>query len=136
MSASITACRRPFSPTGVLGLLIAVGCHSDERKENLLRTGADNDAHTDRFKRAIARKAKRRVTAEAERDRGIWFGLGMFGLVGWSVALPSLLGLALGLWIDSRWPSRFSWTLMCLFAGVVIGCLTAWRWVRRESEGD
>ena len=86
------------------------------------------------FKQTVSRKAKRRLKAREEKDRGIWFGLGMFGLVGWSIALPSLTGLALGLWIDARWPSRYSWTLMCLLAGVAVGCLTAWGWVKRESE--
>ena len=60
----------------------------------------------------------------------------MFGLVGWSVALPTVLFIALGAWIDSRFPSRHSWTLMLLFVGVVIGCLNAWFWIKRESRDD
>lgn len=87
-----------------------------------------------KFEQAVQRKARRRAKARQTRDRGVWFGLGMFGLVGWTVAVPSLLGLGLGLWIDAQWPSRFSWGLMGLFAGVVMGCLGAWRWVKRESE--
>ena len=63
----------------------------------------------------------RKLKARRERDRTVWFGLGMFGLVGWSVAIPALLGTALGLWIDSRWPSRVSWTLMLLVIGVALG---------------
>jgi ATP synthase protein I len=64
----------------------------------------------------------------------VWFGLGTFGLVGWSVAIPTLIGIGLGVWIDSRWPSRFSWTLMFLFAGVVVGCFNAWYWVQQMTE--
>jgi ATP synthase protein I len=60
----------------------------------------------------------------------------MFGLVGWSIAVPTLLGVACGIWIDRTWPSRFSCTLMCLFGGVVIGCAIAWYWVKRESLVD
>jgi predicted F0F1-ATPase subunit len=37
---------------------------------------------------------------------GVWFGLGMMGLIGWSVAVPTLLGAALGLWLDSRHPRK------------------------------
>ena len=51
----------------------------------------------------------------------IWFGLGVFGVVGWSVAIPTLIGTAIGLWIDRTWPSRFSWTLMLLILGVGAG---------------
>jgi ATP synthase protein I len=58
----------------------------------------------------------------------------MFGLIGWSVAIPTLLGAALGMWIDSKVDGRQSWTLMLLIGGLVLGCLNAWRWVREESE--
>jgi ATP synthase protein I len=43
-------------------------------------------------------------------------------------------GIALGVWIDAKWPSRFSWTLMLLFAGVALGCFNAWRWVEKERK--
>ncbi len=71
-----------------------------------------------------------------EKDRSIWFGLGMFGLIGWSVAIPTLIGVAVGIWIDTTWPSRFSWTLMLLFIGVILGCVNAWHWVKRESRRE
>ena len=31
--------------------------------------------------------------------------------------LPTLIGVALGVWIDHRWPSRFSWAVTLLIAG-------------------
>jgi ATP synthase protein I len=68
--------------------------------------------------------------------RGVWFGLGMFGLVGWAVAIPTLLGIAAGVWIDRRTAGPYSWTLMGLMAGVVLGCINAWFWVRKESRRD
>lgn len=67
-------------------------------------------------------------------DRGIWFGLGMFGLVGWSVIIPTMAGLAVGIWIDATWPSPYSWTLMCLIMGVGLGCYNAWHWIGRERR--
>lgn len=88
------------------------------------------------LEKKIEREIERRVRSERERDRSVWFGLGMFGLVGWSIAIPTLAGIALGMYIDSHYPSRFSWTLMLLFAGVVIGCLNAWYWVQQERRGD
>ena len=82
----------------------------------------------------IARRARRRQRARRHRERGTWFGLGMYGMVGWSIALPTVLGVALGVWIDARWPSRYSWTLMLLVAGLVIGCWNAWYWVSLEQR--
>jgi len=84
----------------------------------------------------VARKAERKLKAQGQGHRGLWFGLGMFGLVGWSVAVPTLLGIALGAWLDRRWPAgQLSWTLTFLGLGIVLGCWNAWYWVRRES-GD
>ena len=81
-------------------------------------------------------KERRKIKARRERDRGVWFGFGMFGMVGWAVAIPTLIGVAIGVWIDKTWPGPYSWTLMGLFIGIVIGCLNAWYWVKRESRHD
>lgn len=85
------------------------------------------------LERQVSAKEARKIRARRE-PRSVWFGLGMFGLVGWSVAIPALVGIATGLWIDTRWPSRFSWTLMLLVLGVVLGCMNAWRWISQESR--
>jgi len=86
------------------------------------------------FRTAVERKAKRHQDAVRELDRGIWFSLGIFGLIGWSVAIPTLSGIALGVWIDARWPSRISWTLTLLFVGIVVGCVNAWYWIQQEGK--
>ncbi|MDY6941693.1 MAG: AtpZ/AtpI family protein [Pseudomonadota bacterium] len=85
--------------------------------------------------REVGRKAARRLRAKENRGRGVLFGLGMFGLVGWSIAVPTVLGIALGNWIDHRWPGEISWTLTLLFIGLILGCINAWRWVKQESRG-
>ncbi len=84
----------------------------------------------------VGKKEARRIEARRKKNRGVWFGLGMFGLVGWSVAIPTLIGIALGVWIDQEFASPYSWTLMGLFIGVIVGCLNAWYWVNRENERE
>lgn len=86
--------------------------------------------------RAIRDSAGRKLRARRAGRRGVWYGLGMFGLVGWAVAVPTVIGVALGLWIDARVEGTISWTLALLLAGVALGCLNAWFWVRRESRDD
>jgi len=81
-------------------------------------------------------RARRKLAARRSDRRSAWFGLGMFGLVGWSVTIPAVAGVALGLWLDSRWPGPVSWTLSCLVIGLVLGCLNAWYWIKQESERD
>ena len=87
------------------------------------------------FQRQIASKSDRKIKARKEA-KNIWFGLGMFGMVGWSVAIPSVIGIALGVWIDTHIRSKYSWTLMCLIIGVALGCLNAWYWITKESRSD
>jgi ATP synthase protein I len=91
---------------------------------------------TDDLRAIIGAKEARKLKARRAPNREIWFGLGMFGLVGWSVAIPTLLGVVVGIWIDVAWPSRFSWTLMLLLIGVLLGCVNAWYWMTRESRQD
>ena len=86
------------------------------------------------FSEAVERQESRKLKARSRDDRGVWFGLGMFGLIGWSVALPALGGALLGAWIDRTWPSRYSWTLMLLLAGIILGSLNAWHWVSQERK--
>lgn len=79
-------------------------------------------------------QATRKLKARRHAAEGVWLGLGMMGMVGWSVAVPTVLGAALGLWLDQRWPGGRSWTLALLVAGLVLGCLNAWRWVDKEHK--
>ena len=94
----------------------------------------DRHDRAKRFGIAVDRKARRKIDARENRDKGIWFSLGMMGLVGWSVTMPTVAGIALGRWMDTRWPGDVSWTLTFLFLGMALGCLTAWQWVKRENE--
>ena len=84
--------------------------------------------------REVGAKATRKLSARRHATRTVWFGLGMMGLIGWSVAIPTLLGAALGLWLDKRHPDGRSWTLALLVAGLAIGCLNAWHWVPGKTR--
>lgn len=86
------------------------------------------------FIREIGVKASRRIKARRNAKDGVWFGLGMMGIIGWSVIVPTLLGIMLGIWLDKSHPGSHSWTLMLLVFGLVIGCLNAWHWVSKELK--
>jgi ATP synthase protein I len=86
------------------------------------------------FGEQVGAKAARKLKARRNSAHGVWFGLGMMGLIGWSVTVPTLLGAALGIWLDNHHPGRHSWTLTLLIIGLVIGCLNAWHWVAKEDQ--
>ncbi len=86
------------------------------------------------FVENIGVKATRKLNAKRDPTQGVWFGLGMMGLVGWSIVVPTLMGAGIGLWLDSEASGKRSWTLALLVAGLAIGCLNAWHWVSKEDR--
>jgi len=84
--------------------------------------------------RKVGAKETRKLQARREKHRTIWFGLGMFGMIGWSVAIPTVVGVAVGIWLDRAHPARYSWTLTLLVVGIALGCLNAWLWLSRERR--
>ena len=55
------------------------------------------------------------------------------GELGWVVAVPTVLGAAMGLWLDTLWPSDHSWFRIMLPLGTLIGCLTAIIWGYQDT---
>ncbi|HHM12464.1 MAG TPA: F0F1 ATP synthase subunit [Planctomycetaceae bacterium] len=94
---------------------------------------SDTEDADRRFQQEVSRKEVRKLRARRRSMRTVWYGFGMFGMVGWSVAVPTLIGLAVGIWLDRRVERPYSFTLMGLVAGVAAGCYLAWYWISRES---
>ena len=90
----------------------------------------DNDAD---FDAKITAQVERKLKAQRAGAQSAWFGLGMFGMIGWSVAVPTLLGALLGAWWDRHHAGPHSWTLALLAAGLIIGCGNAWYWVAQQD---
>jgi ATP synthase protein I len=86
------------------------------------------------FAGEVQARADRKLKALRAGPTNIWPGLGMLGVIGWSVAVPTLLGVLLGRWLDGGHPRPVgSWTLMMLFAGLGVGCANAWYWIAKEQ---
>lgn len=88
----------------------------------------------DDFKKIIEQKEKSKLLANKRKKGYMWLGLGMLGLVGWSIVIPTFLGISIGLIIDKKYESRFSWTLMLLFLGLIVGCVNVWYWISKEKK--
>ena len=88
------------------------------------------------FKKNACDKEARRVKARAKKGMGTFAWIGTLGIVGWSITVPLLIGIALGRWLEGIFPGRYSFTLMFMFAGLVLGCIAAWRWIKKASKGS
>jgi ATP synthase protein I len=94
----------------------------------------DDPTRQSGMSREVQAQEARKLRAQQRAAQSVWFGFGMSGLIGWSVAVPAVAGALLGLWIDKRYPGVHSWTLALLAAGLMIGCVNAWHWVDKENR--
>jgi len=85
------------------------------------------------FPKEVRDREKRKLRS-LRQGKHVWFGLGMFGMVGWSIAVPAVIGVFAGIWIDRNLSGRYSWTLMLFIAGLALGCYNVWYWLQKERE--
>lgn len=90
----------------------------------------------DRTAEAIRRRAERMKAARSDPGESPLRGIGVFGIIGWSVAVPTVGGAFLGLWLDRIAPQDFSWPIALILGGVVIGGIISWNWIGKESQRE
>ena len=83
---------------------------------------------------AIHRRAQRMQKTRDEPKYSPLTGLGVFGVIGWSVAIPTVGGAFLGLWLNRVAPQSFSWPIALILGGVVIGAMVAWNWIDKSAD--
>ncbi len=85
-----------------------------------------------RLDEAVRTRRERRARSEREGRRSIGQDLAMVGVLGWTIVIPTLLGVFAGRWLDRRFHSGIFWTLGLIVAGVTAGCYLAWQRLNRE----
>ncbi len=93
---------------------------------------APNGGHA--FGNHVERQARRLEKRRRPGPDPLWQGLANSGVIGWAVALPTLAGIFAGIYADQHFPGRFSFTLMGLSLGLIIGCLHASFWMSRQHR--
>ncbi|WP_193187514.1 AtpZ/AtpI family protein [Nisaea sediminum] len=91
---------------------------------------ADDPDH--KLAEAARTRRKRREIWEREGERSIARNLAMIGALGWTIVVPTLLGLFIGRWLDSAFASGLFWTLGLLVLGLALGCRLAWTRMHHE----
>ncbi|RZF27500.1 AtpZ/AtpI family protein [Paraburkholderia sp. UYCP14C] len=90
----------------------------------------------DRVAQAAQRAASRERAARANPEPSLGARLGQIGILGWTIVLPILLGLALGRWLDRVAGTRVFFAAPLLMIGAGIGLWSAWRWMHRQQRRD
>jgi ATP synthase protein I len=76
---------------------------------------------------AVRRRQARREQWRREGERSLGQNLAMIGALGWTIVVPTLLGIFVGRWLDRTFLSGIFWTLSLLVAGLTVGCTFAWK---------
>ncbi len=97
------------------------------------RSSSPEAGRPERLAREIESQARRKRRGRRNRSSP-WYGLALSGVIGWSVAVPTLAGALLGAWLDGLQPRGHAWTLALLVAGLALGCAQAVYWVARERR--
>lgn len=84
----------------------------------------------------ISRQAKRMKATRENPGPSPLRGIGVFGMIGWSIAVPTVGGAFLGLWLDRVAPQNFSWTIALILGGVVLGGAIAAAWINKEGGSE
>ena len=77
-------------------------------------------------------KSKIRRKRRERSDMSALGALSIFGLVGWSIAVPALIGALLGKALDDATGER-AWAAALLFLGMALGSWNAWKYIAREE---
>ncbi len=81
---------------------------------------------------AVRLHRERRDRWRREGERSIGRNLAMIGSLGWTIVIPTLLGIFAGRWLDRTFASGVFWTLGLLVVGLAVGCALAWNRMQRE----
>ena len=84
--------------------------------------------------KAIRRRAERMQQTRNEPKYSPLNGLGVFGVIGWSVALPTVAGAFIGMWLNRVAPQSFSWPMALILGGAVVGAMVAWSWIDKSRD--
>ncbi|MGO8866542.1 MAG: AtpZ/AtpI family protein [Alphaproteobacteria bacterium] len=77
--------------------------------------------------RVVRTREERRARWQREGERSLGQNLAMIGSLGWTIVVPTLIGIFAGRWLDRHFGMGIFWTLGLLVAGLALGCTFAWK---------
>jgi ATP synthase protein I len=80
--------------------------------------------------RSVRRQRARYQSWLRQGEPSFGRNLAQVGVLGWTIVIPTLLGVFLGRWIDHRFGTGIFWTGPLLLVGLGVGCWSAWQWMQ------
>lgn len=92
----------------------------------------NGNGNGDDLRRAVARYRARRVRWENEGEWSLARTVALMRSLGWMIALPAVLGVFAGRYLDTVSGGGVVWTIGLLALGLAIGCWMAWNRVNGD----
>ncbi|MFM0430439.1 AtpZ/AtpI family protein [Paraburkholderia aspalathi] len=100
-------------------------------------SGRDTDERNQRSEQiagAARQAAERDLRGREEPEPSLGSRLGQIGILGWAIVLPTLMGLALGHWLDRTFGTGVFFSAPLLMIGAAVGFWSAWKWMHRQQR--
>lgn len=94
-------------------------------------TRPTSEKQEDRLADAARRAAERTQEGRDDPEPSLGSRLGQIGILGWTIVVPTLIGLFLGRWLDRLFESGVFFSAPFIMIGAAIGFWSAWKWMHR-----
>lgn len=94
-------------------------------------TGANHNAAGDSLAGAARRAAERSEQGRADPEPSLGVRLGQIGILGWTIVVPTLLGVVVGRWLDRSFATGVFFSAPLIMIGAAFGLWSAWKWMHR-----
>jgi ATP synthase protein I len=94
----------------------------------------DEPNDSERIARAARQANSRERRGRDEPEPSLGSRLGQIGILGWSIVIPTLLGLVIGHWLDRHFGTGVFFSAPLLMIGAAFGLWSAWKWMHRQTR--
>lgn len=90
------------------------------------------DEHRDRMAEAAREASQRADEGRSDPEPSLGTRLGQIGVLGWTMILPTLLGVFAGRWLDRTFGTGIFFSAPLLMLGAALGFWFSWRWMHHR----
>ncbi|MCB2078645.1 MAG: AtpZ/AtpI family protein [Novosphingobium sp.] len=92
-----------------------------------------NDGHNpDRMAEAAREASRRAEQGRSDPEPSLGARLGQIGVLGWTMIVPTLIGVLVGRWLDRSFHTGVFFSAPLLMLGAALGFWFSWRWMHRH----
>ncbi|MCT8973714.1 AtpZ/AtpI family protein [Microbaculum marinisediminis] len=92
----------------------------------------DGPNESGKLAEAARRAAARTQGAREDPEPSLGMRFGQIGILGWTIVVPTLVGLFAGRWLDRVFETGVFFSAPLLMLGAAFGFWSAWRWMHRQ----